>query len=95
MQPKEIGKYYWHKLTYPAKPKVVFEPAHTQEIDEPFRSGTGYAIRVPFTRTALVVGKWGQSLGESEALTVAIGGRYLPEDQLDWDVVRFGLEVES
>lgn len=95
MQPKELGRIYWHALTYPSKPKVLIERAQTQEIDEPYRHGTGWAIRLPFTCKAIVVGLWGESLGESQALSVAIGGRYLPDDQLDWDVVRYGLEVES
>lgn len=96
MQPHELGRVYWHKLVYPTKPKSLVERAETQEIDEPFRSGAGFAIRIPFLRTALVVGRWTHRLLENEALSVAIRGRYLPEDQVDWDLVRFGgQEVES
>jgi hypothetical protein len=91
VEPKEFGKYYWHVLTYPSKPKVIWEKAETQEIDEPFRFGSGWAIRAPFTRKALVIGKWKKSYSESEALTYAIRGRSMGSDEVDWDAVRFGV----
>ena len=89
-EPKEFKNIYWHPLTYPVKPKELFERAETQEIDPPFRGGAGWAIRLPFSRKALVVGKWKASYSESEALTYAIRGRYVSEDELDWDIVRYG-----
>lgn len=91
--PKEIGKLYWHILEYPVKPNNFWERAYTQEIDEPFRAGSGVAIRMPFTRKAVVIGWWGESHPESEALTYAIRGRYLDDDELDWDVLRYGIET--
>jgi len=89
-EPKEFRNFYWHMIKYPVKPKEFWEKAETQEIDEPFRYGSGRAIRIPFTSKAVVIGKWQKSYTESEALTYAIRGRYVEDDELDWDVVRFG-----
>ena len=86
-----IGKLYWHGLIYPVKPGVLLDPAETQEIEEPFRGGKGWAVRLPFTRLALVVGKWHQAYDERIALTRAIAGRAIPESEFDWDTVR-GME---
>lgn len=91
--PKEFGNTYWHTLTYPVKPKGLWEKAYTQEIDEPFRAGEAVAIRLPFTCKAVVIGRWVGSHAESEALTYAIRGRYLGDDELDWDVLRYGTET--
>ena len=91
VEPKEIGNMYWHTLEYPVKPKELWERADTQEIDPPFRYGSGWAIRLPFTRKAVVIGSWKTSHTEGEALTYAIRGRYLPEEEIDWDFVRYGL----
>jgi len=88
--PRDIGPFYWHPLVYPVKPPVLWERAETQEIDYPFRGGAGVAIRLPFTRLALVLGKWIAQYEEGVALTNAIRGRALPEEELDWDYVRFG-----
>jgi hypothetical protein len=40
---------------------------------------------------ALVVGKWTSQFEESQALTNAIRGRALPEEEIDWDFVRYGV----
>lgn len=93
--PRDVGKFYWHPLVYPVKPPVLWERAETQEIDELFRAGSGFAIRLPFTRLALVIGKWVGRYNESEALTAAIKGRALPEEEINWDHVRFGALEES
>ena len=89
--PRDIGPFYWHTLVYPVKPKELWEKAETQEIDTPFRGGVGVSIRLPLTRLALVVGKWTSRFEESQALTNAIRGRALPEEEIDWDFVRYGV----
>lgn len=88
--PRDVGPFYWHPLVYPVKPPVLWERAETQEIDYPFRGGAGVSIRLPFTRLALVLGRWNAQYEEGVALTNAIRGRALPEEELDWDYVRFG-----
>ena len=88
--PRDIGPFYWHTLVYPVKPKELWEKAETQEIDTPFRGGVGISIRLPLTRLALVIGKWVFQFEESQALTNAIRGRALPEEEIDWDFVRYG-----
>jgi hypothetical protein len=93
--PRDVGHFYWHPLVYPIKPPVLWERAETQEISEPFRFGVGLSIRLPFTRLALVIGKWGESLNESQALTNAIRGRAMDKEEVDWDYVRFGQEAEA
>jgi len=91
----DVGSFYWHTMVYPVKPPVVFEKAETQEIEEPYRFGKGYCIRVPFTRLSLVLGKWVKQYSESEALTVAINGRAMQKEEVDWDYIRFGAEHDS
>ena len=66
-----------------------------QEIDGKYRGGKGWAIRLPFTRLAIVVGKWTATFSESMALTRAINGRAIEEDSFDWDTVRYGAEDED
>ncbi len=93
---KDIGSYYWHGLTYPYKPKGLWEKAETQEIDEPFRRGTGIAVRFPFTKRAIVLGKWATTdYTESEALTYAIRGRGLKKDEVNWDAIRQGIKESN
>ena len=89
-KPRSIKSIYWHPLIYPIKPPVLWETAETQEIEEPYRFGKGFAVRFPLTRAALVVGKWVSRYDESQALTNAIRGRIMTEDEVDWDYVRFG-----
>ena len=91
----DVGSFYWHTMVYPVKPPVLFEKAETQEIEEPYRFGKGYCIRAPFTRVSLVLGKWVRRYSESEALTVAINGRAMTKDEVDWDYIRFGAEHDS
>jgi len=92
----DIGTYYWTTIRYGVIPKIFVERAETQEIDEPYRRGEGWAFRIPFSTKAVVVGKWlSKAESESHALTYAIGGRLLSETEVDWDKVRWGLEDES
>jgi len=91
----DVGKFYWHPMTYPVKPPVVIERAETQEIDEPYRFGKGWCIRLPLTRKSLVVGKWIKKYTESQALTIAVNGRSMKQDEVDWDVIRFGATYED
>jgi hypothetical protein len=88
--PRDVGPFYWHTLVYPVKPKELWERAETQEIAEPYRGGVGVSIRLPLTRLAIVVGKWNASFDEGQALTNAIRGRYLPEEEVDWEYIRYG-----
>lgn len=95
MDPKTIWRIYILTFSYPVKPKVLLERAETQEIDPPFRHGSGLAFRIPFTRQALVIGYWTHRLHEDSALSTAIAGRYLPEGEFDWDKVRYGVQDED
>jgi hypothetical protein len=88
--PRDLGPFYWHTLVYPVKPKDLWERAETQEIAEPFRGGVGLSIRLPLTRLALVIGKWNTRFDESQALTNAIRGRVLLEEETDWEFIRYG-----
>jgi len=91
-EPREFMNCYWHVLTYGSKPKIFIEKAETQEIDGDYRFGSGWAIRFPFTRKAIVIGRWVTSFGESEALTYAIRGRSMAPEEVDWNRIRFGAE---
>jgi hypothetical protein len=86
-EPRTIRSIYWHYLNYPIRPKVLVDPAETQEIDPPYRRGVGFAYRLPLTNHAIVIGKWISSHDESTALTYAISGR-VATDEIDWDTVR-------
>lgn len=86
--PRSVGPFYWHPLRYLVKPTVFIDPAETQEIDEPFRRGRGYAVRFPLTKHAIVLGHWQSSHTESEALTYAISGRAMSEEEVNWEFVR-------
>jgi hypothetical protein len=90
----DVGKFYWHTMIYPIKPPVLFEKANTQEIEPPYRFGSGVCIRFPFTRASLVFGKWVKSYSESQALTNAVGGRPMNQEEVDWDVIRDGAEYD-
>jgi len=91
-----VGSFYWHAFVYPIKPPVLWERAETQEIAEPFRFGIGISLRLPLTRLALVMGRWTAQYEEGQALTNAIKGRVMEEDEVNWDTVRYGaMEVES
>lgn len=92
---RDIGSFYWHPMVYPVKPPVLLDRAETQEIDGKYRGGKGWAIRLPFTRLSIVVGKWGQAYEERAALTRAINGRAIQEAAFDWDTVRYGAEHED
>jgi hypothetical protein len=88
---KSVHKFYTQIFTYPEIPKVFVEKAYTQLIDPPFHTGVGIAFRVPFTKKALVLGVWVNTLDEGTALTHAIGGRMLPiDDSPTWDHIRSG-----
>ena len=96
MQTKDFGTFYWHSLTYPYKPKGLYEKADTQEIDPPFRRGKGLAFRFPFSKKAIVIGKWKKTgYTESEALTYAIKGRGLKKEEINWDFIRSKEDVET
>ena len=88
-------KHFWHSMTYPVKPPVVFERAETQEIEEPYRFGKGWCLRLPFTRKAIVIGKWVKQYEESTALTVAINGRGMRQEEVDWDTIRYGVNLDD
>lgn len=88
---RDIGSsFFWHTMVYPVKPPVLWERSETQEIDGKYRFGVGWAIRLPFTRLSIVIGKWIKQYTESQALTVAIRGRAMTEDEVDWDYIRAG-----
>lgn len=82
-------------MTYPVKPPVVLERAETQEIEDPYRFGKGWCLRLPLTRKAVVVGKWIKQYEESTALTVAINGRSMKQEEVDWDTIRYGVSLDD
>jgi hypothetical protein len=88
----DVGSFYWTTIKYLSKPSILVERAESQEIDLPFRRGVGVAFRVPFSTFGIVFGKWVSAApSESHALSYAIGGRVVTDDELDWDHVRFGV----
>jgi hypothetical protein len=75
-QVHDIGnKYYAHTMQYPTKDFPLIEEGTTHEIEEPYRYGRCLVTRLPWTRTALVVGKWVSVQDERSNLEEAIGYR--------------------
>lgn len=58
------------------------ETGTTNEIEPPYRGGSSLVVRLPFTRVALVVGRWGPPRSEQEGLLAAIGGQMRDLDGL-------------
>jgi hypothetical protein len=70
---------YIHTMKYPSRKFPLTERGHTQEIESPYREGQGRVVRFPFSRQAVVMGRWQTSREEDAALTDAIGMRELGE----------------
>ena len=64
-------------MSYPSRKFPVVDKGNTQEIEYPFRVGQSVVLRVPFTKQAVVLGRWVSSKPETDALTSAIGARQL------------------
>ena len=79
-------------MRYPVNPPVLVERAETQEIDGDYRFGSGVSLRIPFTRFSLIVGKWVRKYDERTALTHAVKGRAMSQDEVDWNRIRYGAE---
>jgi hypothetical protein len=60
-------------LRYPSRRFPLSEKSRTVEVSAPWRIGMGRSFRVPFTRRALVIGRWGAAGEEEERLTEALG----------------------
>lgn len=72
----EVGeRYYWQRLYWHSESPPLIHRTTTQEIEWPYRHGACLVVRIPFTRVALVAGKWQGSKGEVEALLTAMQGR--------------------
>lgn len=41
------------------------------------------------------MGKWVKRYTESQALTNAVNGRSMKQDEVDWDIIRFGAPYED
>lgn len=71
---------YVTTVRYPPSDDLpLTEPGvETRETEEPFRIGVGRALRVPFTRHAVVLGAWQDEGGdEVERLTAALRGGHV------------------
>jgi hypothetical protein len=63
-------RLYWHSDSPPLLHLTV-----TQEIEAPFREGRCLVVRIPFTKRALVFGRWVGKRRQLDALLAATGGR--------------------
>lgn len=72
----DIGsRFYWQRLYWHSEDPPLVHRTTTQEIERPYRHGTSLVVRLPFTKIALVLGKWISERGEVEALLTAMQGR--------------------
>lgn len=65
----DVGRLFFHRLRYPDNSPVplIAERGRTQEMERPWRSGHSFVIRLPLTRSALVVGRWSKRGAPSQA----------------------------
>lgn len=75
--------WFWSTLTYAHRGWPWFERGDTQEIEWPYRRCNSFVVRFPFTRKALVLGKWGPARSETDALLHAVRGDFRSLEQLD------------
>jgi len=84
----DIGPFYWHTIKSPGRPARWTDRAWTQEVEEPYREGRGWACRIGIRRV-LVVGRWHHVVrDEDDALTAALGASVLPysvQEIKNWD----------
>jgi len=74
----DIGKHHFvHTMKYPDRNFPIVDRGETQEIEDPYRSGQSWVLRVPLSRAAVVVGRWTSRVDEDSALRRAIMARDL------------------
>lgn len=77
-QVHQIGpRFFVHAMAYPAKDFPLIDKGETQEIEEPYRYGNSWVLRLPWSRYAVVAGKWMRTEPEDSALRRAIKARDL------------------
>jgi hypothetical protein len=82
----DIGsRLYWQRLYWHSEDPPLIHRTTTQEIEPPYRNGRCLVLRVPFTKVAIVLGAWGSTMRESEALLSAVGGRVTKDNGIDID----------
>lgn len=74
----QIGKHHFvHAMKYPTTRFPLIDRGDTQEIEDPYRYGRSLVMRLPFARSAFVVGRWTGEGTEDSGLRRAIGARDL------------------
>lgn len=81
----ELGPAYFQKLYWHTENPPLLHLDTTQETDRPYRTGRCLVVRLPFTRTALVLGVWTGRRKEFEALISAVGGRVIAGNSISAD----------
>lgn len=69
--------WFYSTLRYAHRGLPWIERGNTQEIEWPYRRSRSWVVRLPFTLTALVIGRWGDPRPEEEALLDAVDGTYM------------------
>lgn len=82
---REIGRsFYVQKLYYITKPAPLVDMVATNEIHPPYRTGRALALRVPFTKIALILGRWVDAhRSEQDALLAAMRGRVTQDNAVN------------
>lgn len=74
---KDIGRLYVHGFKYPLRGAPLLDRAKTNEIEHPFRRGSGWMLRVGRFR-AVAFGRWlPEERDEDEALLEALEGEVM------------------
>lgn len=76
-QVHDIGPVFVHTMNYPDRNFPLVDRGETQEIEDPYRYGRSWVIRLPWSRRALVTGRWTSQEPEDSALRRAIRARDL------------------
>ena len=84
--PKSVGNTYWHVIQYPHGLRVpAINRTTTTEVDPPFRHGPCLVLGVPFTNSGIVIGRWTETLDETDAISLALGLRVIDDNGLGFE----------
>lgn len=79
---KTIRRYFITTRTYPSRRRPWIETGWTQEIEWPYRFGTGIVVRLPYTLTGIMIGQWQERKREEQALLTAVQGFWLEDEDV-------------
>lgn len=80
---KTVRRMFLTTRRYPTRRRPWVEFGWTQEIEWPYRFGTGIVVRIPYTLTGLMIGKWQERRREEHALLTAVQGFWMDDNDVE------------